>query len=289
MSSIAFLQANPAWFAALAAIFGLAVGSFLNVVIYRLPQMMRADWLGQCAELRGEEAPQQPVLSLLRPRSRCPGCDHPIAAHHNIPLLSYGLLRGRCANCRKPISLRYPAVELAGGLLAAACAWRFGFTPQAGLAMLFAWSMVVLALIDYDTMYLPDDITLPLLWLGVLANLVGWGFTDLKSSVIGAAAGYLFLWSVYWSFKLVTGKEGMGYGDFKLLAATGAWFGWSIIPAAVLLSAVVGAVIGITLIASGLHQRSKPMPFGPYLAGAAVVTLFFGAKLTHLYFGDFFA
>lgn len=275
---------DPAVFSAVAALFGLAFGSFLNVVIHRLPLMLQRDWAAQCAELRGEApAPAEP-LSLARPRSRCPQCGHGITALENIPVLSWVLLRGRCSACKAPISVRYPLVELMTGLLFAYAAWRFGF-GLAGLAALgFTAALIALTGIDLDTQLLPDDITLPLLWAGLLVNLAG-VFTDLKSAVIGAAAGYLVLWSVYWGFKLLTGKEGMGYGDFKLLAALGAWLGWKMLPLLVLLSSVVGAVVGLSLIIFTRHGRNVPIPFGPYLAIAGLLTLYWGKSLTQAYLG----
>ncbi|MBL8503307.1 MAG: prepilin peptidase [Rhodocyclaceae bacterium] len=276
---------DPAWLVAVASVLGLAVGSFLNVVIHRLPKMMERGWMAECAELRGEEAPpQHDKLSLATPRSRCPHCGHGITAMENVPLLSYLFLRGRCSACRAPIGLRYPMVEALVGVLSGYAAWRFGAT-WAGLgAMVFLWCMVALTFIDFDTQLLPDSITLPLLWAGLLLNLGG-GFTDIRSAVIGAAAGYLSLWSVYWGFKLATGKEGMGYGDFKLLAAIGAWLGWQMLPLTILASSIVGAAVGIALIAFARHGRNIPIPFGPYLAAAGVIALFWGKPLTEHYLG----
>ncbi len=267
---------------ALALVFGLAVGSFLNVVIHRLPIMMERDWLSQCAELRGEPALQHEPLSLAAPRSRCPHCGHAISALENIPVLSYLLLRGRCRGCGAGISPRYPLVEAFTGLAFAAAAWKFGPTVAAAAAMLFVAAMIALTFIDFDKQLLPDDITLPLLWAGLLFNAFG-VFTDLKSAVLGAAAGYLLLWSVYWAFKLATGKEGMGFGDFKLLAAIGAWTGWVILPLTILLSSFVGAVVGIALMVLTKHGRDVPIPFGPYLAAAGVIALFWGKPLTQTY------
>lgn len=261
---------------------GLCVGSFLNVVIHRLPLMMEREWAAQCAELRGEAAAELSPLSLSQPRSRCPACGHAISALQNIPLLSFLWLRGRCAGCASRISWRYPLVELFCGLATAYCALHFGFSFAAAAAMLFVWLMIAATGIDFDTQLLPDSITLPLLWLGLLVNLIG-GPVDLRSAVIGAMAGYLFLWSVYWMFRLVTGKEGMGYGDFKLLAAIGAWTGWQMLPLVVLLSSAIGAVVGIGLIVLRKHGRDVPIPFGPYLAGAGVIALFWGPALTQGY------
>ena len=283
MSVLDFL-ADPARFAAVCLLFGLAIGSFLNVVIHRLPQILEREWRAQCAELAGEPSPVQEPLSLSRPRSRCPKCGHPISAWENIPLLSYLVLRGRCRACRAWISPRYPAIEALTALLSAYAGWHFGFTVAAAGALLFIWAMIALTFIDLDTQLLPDDITLPLLWLGLLVN-IGGSFTDLRSAVIGAVAGYLALWSVYWGFKLATGKEGMGYGDFKLLAAIGAWFGWQLLPLTILLSSLVGATVGIALIVLARRGREVPIPFGPYLAIAGVLALFWGQTLTHAYLG----
>ncbi len=258
---LALLQ-DPFAFTGVGALLGLFVGSFLNVVIHRLPRMMERDWHAQAAELRGEEVQPTERFNLATPRSRCPHCGHFIGALENIPVLSYLVLRGRCGHCGARISLRYPIVEAFTALLSGYAAWHFGFGLAAAGALLFIWTMVALAFIDIDTQLLPDDLTLPLLWLGLLFNL-GDTFTDLPSAVIGAMAGYLALWSVYWLFKLVTGKEGMGYGDFKLLAAIGAWLGWSLLPLTILLSSLVGAVVGITLIVLARHGRNVPIPFGP--------------------------
>lgn len=271
-------------FVAVSALLGLMIGSFLNVVIHRLPQMMERDWARQCAELRGEAVADQEPFSLLRPRSRCPHCERQVRAVENIPILSYVLLGGRCKGCGKPIGWRYPVVEALTGLLFGLAAWKLGPTLAAAGAMAFVAAMVTLTFIDLDTQLLPDDITLPLLWLGLLLNL--WGtYTDLPSAVIGAAAGYLSLWAVYWLFKLVTGKEGMGYGDFKLLAVIGAWLGWQVLPFAILLSSLVGAMVGVALIVLARHGRNVPIPFGPYLAAAGVIALFWGKPLTRAYLG----
>lgn len=268
-----------------AGLLGLCVGSFLNVVIHRLPKMMENDWRIQCAELRGEEAVPTETLSLAKPRSRCPSCGHRISALENIPLISYLLiLRGKCSGCGIAISARYPVVEALTGLLSAYAAWHFGPTAQAAGALLLLWALIALSGIDLDTQLLPDSITLPLLWLGLAFNL--WTtYCDLPSAVIGAMAGYLALWSVFWLFKLVTGKEGMGYGDFKLLAALGAWLGWQMLPAIILVSSIVGAAVGITLIAAARHGRNIPIPFGPYLAAAGVIALFWGQQITRTYLG----
>ena len=280
------LLANPAVFAMAAGLLGLIVGSFLNVVIHRLPKMMEADWQCQCAELRGEAPPAVETLTLATPRSRCPHCGHGITAMENIPVFSWLFLRGKCSACRAPISIRYPLVEAVTGLLSAYAAWHFGFGLQAAGAILFIWAMIALTGIDFDTQLLPDSITLPLVWLGLLFNLFG-TYTSLSSAVIGAMAGYLSLWSVYWAFKLATGKEGMGYGDFKLLAAIGAWLGWQMLPVTILLSSLVGAIVGVGLIVLAKRGRNVPIPFGPYLAAAGLLALFCGRELNRTYLGLF--
>ncbi|WP_454455508.1 prepilin peptidase [Thauera phenylacetica] len=278
------LLSNPIAFTTLAGLLGLFVGSFLNVVIHRLPRMMERDWHAQAAELRGEEPPAGERFNLATPRSRCPHCGHQITLLENIPLVSYLVLRGRCGHCGAGISKRYPIVEAVSALLSAYAAWHFGFGAAALGALLFVWAMVALTFIDLDTQLLPDDITLPLLWLGLAFNL-GDTYTNLPAAVIGAMAGYLALWSVFWLFKLATGKEGMGYGDFKLLAAIGAWLGWQMLPLTILLSSLVGAVVGIVLIAVARHGRNVPIPFGPYLAAAGLIALFWGEAITERYLG----
>ena len=254
--------------------------------------MMEREWRTQCAELNEQEnvgAPQDSgeatlisPYNLHTPRSACPHCGHQISALENIPVLSYLALRGKCRKCGSAISLRYPIVEALSGILSAYAAWHFGFGLTAVAAILFIWALIALTFIDFDTQLLPDDITLPLLWLGIIFNLYG-TFTTLSNAIVGAIAGYLALWSVYWLFKLVTGKEGMGYGDFKLLAAIGAWLGWPLLPLVIMLSSVVGAVVGITLIIVARHGRNIPIPFGPYLAGGALIALFWGQQLTQSY------
>ncbi|WP_374265058.1 A24 family peptidase [Zoogloea sp.] len=275
---------DPLVFAAVCALLGLFIGSFLNVVIHRLPVMMEREWQAEAASLRGEEAIETPRFNLATPRSRCPHCGHPIGALENIPVVSYLLLRGRCRHCSGPISARYPLIELLCAALSGVAAFHFGFGVAAAGALVFIWAMIALCFIDLDTQLLPDSITLPLLWLGLLLNLGG-TYTDLPSAVIGAAAGYLSLWSVFWLFKLATGKEGMGYGDFKLLAAIGAWLGWQVLPLTILLSSLVGAVVGIALIVLRQHGREIPIPFGPYLGAAGLLALFWGAPLTAAYLG----
>jgi leader peptidase (prepilin peptidase)/N-methyltransferase len=226
------------------------------------------------------------TLTLAKPRSRCPSCGHVITAMENIPLLSWLMLRGRCSACGTPIGVRYPLVELLAGLLSAACAVAFGPTLQLVGALIFVWALIALTFIDLDTQLLPDSITLPLVWAGLAINLLG-GFTDLESAVTGAIAGYLVLWTVFWAFKLATGKEGMGYGDFKLLAAIGAFLGWQVLPVVILLSSLVGAVVGIAMIALRSHGREVPIPFGPYLAAAGLIALFFGQAVNTAYLGSF--
>lgn len=274
--------AEPAAFPWLAGLLGLMVGSFINVVIHRLPRIMEREWRAQCAELRGEPPPDQESLGLAVPRSRCPHCGHAISALENIPLVSYLALHGKCRGCGAAIGIRYPLVEAATGLLFAFAAIKFGPGVKAAGAMLFLAAAIALTFIDFDTQLLPDDITLPLLWGGLLLNIFG-TYADLTSAVVGAVAGYLALWSVYWLFKLTTGKEGMGYGDFKLLAAVGAWLGWQVLPLTILLSSLVGAVVGIALIVLARHGRNVPIPFGPYLAAAGIIALFWGRELNDAY------
>jgi len=279
---IELLQSYPFFFIVLCGIAGLLVGSFLNVVIHRLPKMLEREWHLQCAELNGKESNNVPPYNLFIPHSACPQCGHKISALENIPIISYLLLRGKCKDCSAHISARYPIVETVSGLLSAYVALHFGFGLAALAALLFIWMLLALTCIDLDTQLLPDDITLPLLWLGLLFNLSG-TFIDINSAVIGAITGYLALWSIYWLFKLATGREGMGYGDFKLLAAIGAWLGWQMLPLVIMLSSVVGAVIGIALIIAARLGRNVPIPFGPYLAGGGVIALFWGQPLTHGY------
>jgi len=269
---------DPAFFTLTCTALGLIVGSFINVVILRLPKMMEQGWQRDCCEVLDQPAPVQEPISLSHPGSHCPGCGVAIKPWQNIPVISWLVLRGRCAQCGMGISVRYPAVELITGVLSGLVAWHFGFGIEALSALALIWMLVALTGIDIDTQLLPDSITLPLLWLGLAVNLFA-VWTPLSSAVIGAMLGYGSLWSVYWLFKLVTGKEGMGYGDFKLLGALGAWFGWQAVPLMILLSSFVGAALGIAILLSKRQGRDTPMPFGPYLAGAGLLTLFFGDTL----------
>lgn len=271
----------------LAAVFGLLIGSFLNVVIYRLPKMMQRDNDNYVAHESGKELPYQDTFNLMVPRSACPHCGHKITALENIPVISYLALRGKCSACKAPIPLRYPAIEAVTAVISAALIWHFG-SGWAGIATLgFAYALIAMTCIDYDTQLLPDDLTLPLLWAGLLLNINA-TFVPLQEAVIGAAAGYLVLWAVYWLFKLATGKEGMGYGDFKLLAALGAWMGWKALPSIILLSSMVGAIVGILLIVVAGRARDKTIPFGPYLAAAGMIAMLWSAPIAALsqrYFG----
>jgi leader peptidase (prepilin peptidase)/N-methyltransferase len=267
-----------------ALLVGLAVGSFLNVVIHRLPRMMQAEWEAHAAELRGEPPAPRQRFDLAWPRSHCPHCRHPIGVLRNIPLLSWLVLRGRCAHCGASIGWRYPVVELLTALLAAAVVWRYGATLAGGGAFVLGCFLLALGFIDLDTQLLPDDLTLPLLWLGLALNLAG-TFAPLADAVIGAMLGYASLWTVYMLFRFATGKEGMGYGDFKLLAALGAWFGWQAVPGILVIAALAGSVVGLALVGLGRHARSEPIPFGPYLAGAGLLALFVPMSLGEAFAG----
>ncbi len=282
MSLIQSFQAFPALFVTAVTVMSLAIGSFLNVVIHRLPKMLERQWRDELSELNGQEVAPLPRYNLMVPRSACPACGHAIGALENVPLISYLALRGKCAGCKARISPRYPLVEALTGVLSGYIAWRYGFTWQTLALLVFVWAMIALAFIDLDTFYLPDDITLPLVWAGLLANMGGL-FVDLQSAVIGAIAGYLALWIVFWGYKLATGKDGMGYGDFKLLAAIGAWLGWKMLPVVILLSSLVGAIVGISLIVFARHGRNVPIPFGPYLVLGGLIALFWGDQLLHYY------
>ncbi len=286
MLVVQYLSENLLVLLTFAGLLGLVVGSFLNVVIHRLPKMMDAEWRSQCAEvLEGIPPPARPEpYNLAVPRSQCPGCGHRITALENVPVFSYLALKGKCSECGRRIPLRYPLVELLTGLLSVMVVWRFGMSIPAGGALLLTWALVALSFIDFDTQLLPDSITLPFLWLGLAFNLAG-TYTTTQASVVGAIAGYLTLWSVYHLFRLLTGKEGMGYGDFKLLALFGAWLGWSAVPLIVLLSSFVGAIIGVGMIALRGHDRNIPIPFGPYLAMAGWIALMWGNQLMDAYLG----
>ena len=276
--TLLFAPAGSVGAALAAALFGLLIGSFLNVVIYRIPKMMQRESDNYVASESGKELPHTDRFNLMVPRSACPHCGHQITAIENIPVVSWLALRGKCRACKAPIAPRYPAIELLTGVVSALMVWTFGSGAMGLATLVFAWLLIAMTFIDFDTQLLPDDLTYPLLWLGLLVNLNGM-FVPLHEAVIGAAAGYLVLWGIYWLFKLVTGKEGMGYGDFKLLAALGAWLGWTMLPTIILLSSVVGAVVGISLIVFTKHGREKPIPFGPYLAAAGLIALLFGTRI----------
>lgn len=285
MSVIYYLQSSPTALLLTTGILGLLIGSFLNVVIHRLPIIMERDWKQQCRELTTADQPEgdeTEPYNLIVPRSRCPACNHPISVLENIPIISYLILRGRCSACDAPISIRYPSIELLCAILSVAVIWQFGLNWQGAGALLLTWSLISLGFIDLDTFLLPDSITLPLLWCGLCINLFGI-YAPLQDAVIGAIAGYGSLWLVYQLFKLVTGKEGMGFGDFKLLAMLGAWMGWQLLPVIVLLSSLVGAVIGISLILIRGRDRNIPIPFGPYLAIAGWIALQWGHDITASY------
>lgn len=289
------LSNSPALLYSTVILLGLCVGSFLNVVIHRLPIMMQQRWqawaadtvnnndTNQHSQTSNEEISSKPTpISLAKPSSRCPHCQHKIRAWQNLPVLSYLLLKGRCANCKAAISARYPAIELAAALLGAICVWQFSYSPQLLAALPLCWALLALAMIDFDTQLLPDDITIPFVWLGLLINCFS-VFTSLQNAVIGAMAGYLSLWLIFQAFKLLTGKEGMGYGDFKLLALLGAWLGWQALPGIVLMSALAGSIIGGILIARSGQGKQVPFAFGPYLALAGLISLFWGEAIRMAY------
>ena len=286
-----YLAANPAALILVCVLFGLLVGSFLNVVIHRIPKMMEATWRQEARELleqpvpKGEETP--PIFNLVTPGSHCPHCNHRIRWYENVPVVSWALLKGRCSGCKAAISKRYPIIELLTALVAGLCAWRFGYDPWLIFMLYGSFTLLALAVIDLDTTLLPDDLTYPLLWAGLLAAVLGISPVSLSDAVIGAMAGYLALWSLYWVFKLLTGKEGMGYGDFKLLAALGAWLGWQYLPVVVLLSSVVGLVFAVSMMASGSVKRDQGIPFGPYLAIAGWIALLWGEAIVSSYLGLF--
>jgi len=284
MLGIELLENNPILLYGVTALFALIVGSFLNVVIFRLPKMMERDWRQDCASLTNEigTEPQEQCLSLAHPGSHCRHCGHPVGPLENIPLLSYLFLRGRCSACGERIGLRYPLVEATTALLSALVVWRFGVGGDSAAALLLTWGLIALAIIDYDTQLLPDAITIPLLWMGLLMSLGGW-FTDSHSAIIGAALGYLSLWSVFHVFRLLTGKEGMGFGDFKLFALFGAWFGWQFLPQIILLSACAGALAGSAWILAQGRDSQVPIPFGPYLAAAGWISLMWGDAINRTY------
>jgi len=295
MQQLSMLLNIPTLFSVLAGVIGLLVGSFLNVVIYRLPIMMQRGWRKECLDylqISPETAPADDALNagaaeeepfnLILPLSRCPSCNTPIKPYQNIPVISYLFLSGKCAKCGCRISMRYPIIEAFTALASIVVAWHFGYTPQAVFALLLTWSLIALIFIDVDHQLLPDSITLPMLWLGMCLSLFN-VYTDAHASIIGAVAGYTALWAVFHLFKLATGKEGMGYGDFKLLALFGAWLGWQYLPIIILLSSLVGAVIGVGMIIFVKHDHNVPIPFGPYLAAAGWIALLWGNDLNHLY------
>jgi len=293
MPLVELLAGSPVLLVGAVLLLGLLVGSFLNVVVHRVPIMLDREWRAQCEELAGREPPRAEPFNLVVPRSACPACKAPITAAQNVPVVSWLLLRGRCANCGTGISARYPLVELLTGLMSAAVAWKFGWGWPLAAALVLTWYLVALTFIDLDTQLLPDSLTLPLLWIGLVLSL--WAAdnggaavpVDTRTAIIGAVAGYLSLWSVYQVFRLATGKEGMGYGDFKLLAALGAWLGWQMILPIVLGSALVGAVVGIALMVRFGRDRSVPIAFGPYLAAAGWLMLMFGQEVVGQYLGLF--
>jgi leader peptidase (prepilin peptidase)/N-methyltransferase len=287
MPQLGWLAAHPSALMVVCALFGLLVGSFLNVVIHRLPVMMENGWRREARELLGEPEPPTAPFNLVVPRSRCPHCGHGIRWYENVPVLSWLALRGRCSACRAAIGKRYPVIELLAAVLAALCAWRFGYGPWLLFSLYISFTLLALAVIDLDTTLLPDTLTYPLLWAGLLAALLGVSPVGLRDAVAGAMAGYLALWSLYWLFKLATGKEGMGYGDFKLLAALGAWLGWQYLPLVILLSSVVGLVFAVVMIATGAVKRDQGIPFGPYLAVAGWIALLWGEPIVSTYLGLF--
>lgn len=284
MEIFSYLASDPNALIVVVCLLGLVIGSFLNVVVYRLPIMMQQEAQLQCAELLNVPVSQSSQsFNLIQPRSHCPHCGHQVTMLENIPLVSFIWQRGQCTACHRAISWRYPLIELLSASLAIILAWQFGFTWQLLGALTLTWILLALSMIDFDHQLLPDSLTLPGLWLGLGVNLFNL-YTNIEASVIGAIAGYLFLWSIYWVFKLLTGKEGMGYGDFKLLALLGAWLGWQPLPSIILISSFLGALVGISLIIIRQHDKNVPIPFGPYLAFAGWIYLLWGDKLTKIYF-----
>jgi len=288
MTIATFFATYPLALLCFALVLGLIIGSFLNVVIYRLPVMMQREWTEQCHEFLELEddhkktSDNPATLNLAKPDSHCPKCKHELTAFENIPILSYLLQAGKCRNCKAPISLRYPLIEAVTGIVTLLIAYQYGYSWLTLAILILTWSLIVLTMIDYDHQLLPDDITIPILWLGLIINYFGL-ITTLEAAVLGAVAGYLILWTVYWLFKILTGKEGMGQGDFKLLAALGAWMGWQALPQIILLSSLIGALIGIGLILIKGRDKNIPIPFGPYLAGAGFVSLLWNEELAQLY------
>lgn len=284
MQFSSYLASTPLAFILLAGLLGLIIGSFLNVVILRVPRMLEIEWQQQAREILEPDREHEPpaTYNLILPHSHCPKCKTEIKPWQNIPVISYLLLRGRCGNCKEPISLRYPAIELLTAGLSMLVAWQMGFGLATAGMLLLTWALICLSMIDADTQLLPDIIVLPLLWLGLILNSFG-VYTDLNTALWGAVAGYLSLWSVYWLFKLVTGKEGMGYGDFKLLAMLGAWGGWQVLPLTILLSSLVGAILGLIILKARGANNSTPLPFGPYLAIAGWIALIWGETITGHY------
>lgn len=280
-----FFQQSPLWFVAVVFLFSLCIGSFLNVVVYRLPRMMEQSWQQEYLEYFEPEKqqPQTPLFNLAVPRSACPHCKHQLSAKDNIPLVSWLMLKGKCRYCKTPVSKRYPLLELFTAVISALVAWQFGATATGLLYLVVSWALLALTFIDIDKMLLPDQITLPLLWLVLVAAVTGYSKIDAASAITGAAIGYLALWSVYWLFKLLTGKEGMGYGDFKLLAVFGALLGWQLLPLIILLSSLVGAVIGTLMLAMQGKDKSNAIPFGPYIAAAGWIAMLWGEQITQAY------
>ena len=286
MEFLEILQQSPAWLAITVALLGLCVGSLLNVVIHRLPKMMEAQWREECAALDAREPPAGETYNLFTPRSACPKCGVRITALQNIPVVSWVVLRGKCAACKAPISARYPAVELLAGAMGLLVAWRFGYSAALAFGLVYVWALLALTFIDLDTQLLPDDITLPLLWIGLIANIFG-TYTDLRSAVLGAVGGYLVLWTVYWAFRLIAKKEGMGFGDFKLLAAIGAWTGWQVLPVVIIVSAGLGAIIGSLALWLSRKGADTRIPFGPYLALGGIAGLLWGREAVVAWVGRF--